>query len=156
MEKNLDEKKFKSNSYIENDKMILLQKKDFANFDKNGYDNSENGERKKLYFCTYGQQMTSYLINIYFLSEAQALQRFNFISPGSELTRYLQGGQVTKYNILDFNLNKTLSFTSLEGKVEYFSSFCKGKCYYDDEALKEGLQNNKITLFNDVSFQKTI
>ena len=158
---NFDEKKFKNKDnpysyHVENDKMILLQKEDFENFDKNEYGNSENGEGKKLYFCTYGQQMTSYLINIYFLSEAQALQRFNFISPGSELTRYLQGGQVTKYNILDFNLNKTLSFTSLEGKVEYFSSFCKGKCYYDDEALKEGLQKNQITLSNDISFQKTI
>ena len=160
---NLDEKIYKSKDHpysfqVDNDKMILLQKEDFENFDRNGYDNSENGEGKKLYFCAYGQQMTSYLVNIYFLSEAQALQRFNFISPGSELTGYLQGGQVTKYNILDFNLNKnsiiTLSFTSLEGKVEYFSSFCKGKCYYDDETLKQGLQNGEITLSNDVSFQK--
>ena len=160
---NSDEKRFKERNqpysyHVENDKMILLQKEDFESFDKNGYDNAENSEGKKLYFCTYGQQMTSYVINIYFLSEAQALQRFNLISPGSELTGYLQGGQVTKYTILDYNLNKnsiiTLSFTSLEGKVEYFSTFCTQKCYYDDEKLKEGLQNGQITLSNDVSSQK--
>ena len=158
---NLDEKNFKAKDHpysyhVENDKMILLQKEDFENFDKSN--NVENGEGKKLYFCAYGQQMSSYLINIYFLSEAQALQRFNFISPGSELTGYLQGGQVTKYTILDYNLNKnsiiTLSFNSLEGKVEFFSTFCRQNCYYNDEKLKQGLQNGEITLSNDVSFQK--
>ena len=51
-------------------------------------------------------KMTSYIINDYFLSEAQDSQRFNFISTGSELTGFLQGGQLTKYRILDFNLKK--------------------------------------------------
>ena len=72
--------------------------------------------------------MLSLLEGVYFLSEAQALQRFNFISPGSELTAYLQGGQLTRYRILDFNLNKnsiiTFSFTGIEGKVEFFTTFC--------------------------------
>ena len=159
---NLDEKVFKTKDLpytynIENNKIILLNKEDFENFDKNGYDN-DNNEGKKLYLCTYGQQMTSYVLNVYFLSEAQALQRFNFISPGSELTAYLQGGQLTRYRILDFNLNKnsiiTLSFTGIEGRVEFFSTFCTDKCNFDDELLKERLQSGDITLATEVSGQK--
>ncbi len=152
--------KLKDNPYsynIENDKNILLKKEDFEKFDKDEYDR-DNNEGKKLYFCTIGQQMSSYLLNIYFLSDAQSLQRFNFISPGSELTGYLQGGQLTRYRILDFNLNKnsiiTLSFTSIEGKVEFFSTFCSNKCKFDDELLKERLESGLVTLATDVSYQK--
>ena len=145
------------NYHIENDKIIVLKKEDFEYFDKNGYD-SEYGEEKKLHFCLSGQQMTSYSLNIYFLSDAQSLQRFNFISPGSELTAYLQGGQLTTYRILDFNLNKnsiiTLSFTSLEGKVEFFSTFCTNICKFDDELLKERLESGDAILATDVSNQK--
>ena len=142
---------------IENDKIILLKKEDFENFDKNGYD-SLNNEGKKLYFCTYGQQMSSYLLSVYFLSDAQLLQRFNFISPGSELTGYLQGGQLTRYRILDFNLHKnsiiTLTFTSLEGKVEFFSTFCSVNCRFDDELLKERIESGAVTLATETSYQK--
>ena len=145
------------NYHVENDKTILLQKEDFEKFDREMYGSEEN-EEKKLYLCAYGQQTSSYLINIYFLSEAQDLQRFNFISPGSELTGYLQGGQLTRYRILDFNLNKnsiiTLSFTTLDGKVEFFSTHCKEKCKFDDEVLKERLIKGTVTLSSDVSFQK--
>ena len=143
--------------HIENDNTILLQKEDFEKFDKEIY-NPENNESKKLYFCTYGQQMSSYITNIYFLSEAQDLQRFNFISPGSEYTGYLQGGQLTRYRILDFNLNKnsiiSISFTILEGKVEFFSTHCKEKCKFDDDLLKEKLQQGAISISNEVSFNK--
>ena len=158
LEEKLSKIKDEKYSYhIDNDKVILLQKEDFDQFDKDIYDN-QNGDGKILYLCAFGQQMTSYTINIYFLSEAQALQRFNFISPGSEKTGYLQGGQMTRYKILDFNLNKnsiiTLSFTTLEGNVEYFSTFCKEKCKFDDAYLKERLEQGYVTLANDVSFQK--
>ena len=159
---NLEDKMFKIRDspysyHIENDKIILLQKEDFETFDKKGYE-TENGESKKLYLCVYGRQMSSYYLNAYFLSEAQDLQRFNFISPGSEITGYLQGGHLTTYRILDFNLNKnsiiTLNFNALEGKVEFFSTFCKGRCKYNDEILTEKLQKGEITLSNAISFQK--
>ena len=159
---NLEDKIFKIKEqpysyHIENDKMILLQKEDFEKFDRNLYD-YDNNESKKLYFCSYGQQISSYHINAYFLSEAEDLQRFNFISPGSELTGYLQGGQLTTYRILDFNLNKnsiiTLAFSSLEGKVEFFSTFCKGKCKFNDEILTEKLQQGEVTLSSAIASKK--
>ena len=98
--------------------------------------------------------MASYTLSINFLSEVESLQRYNQISPGAELTGYLQGGQVTKYNLLDFNLNKnsiiTFTFTQLEGKVEFFSGFCKDECEFNDEILKNKLQLGEITLATEI------
>ena len=139
---------------VENDKIILLQKKDFEFFDQELTDN-QNLQEKKLHFCIFGQQMSSYVLSINFLSEVESLQRYNQISPGAEITGYLQGGQVTKYSLLDFNLNKnsiiTLSFTQLEGRVEFFSGFCKDQCEFNDEILKNKLQLGEITLATQIS-----
>ena len=154
--------KTKPYSYIvENDKTILLKKEDFDYFDHEY--NTPSSTEKYLYFCIYGQQMASYLLSINFLSEVESLQRYNQISPGAELTGYLQGGQVTKYTIMDFNLNKnsiiTISFTQLEGRVEFFSGFCKNDCEYNDEILKNKLQMGQIILATEIGAntgQKTI
>ena len=138
---------------VENDKIILLQKKDFEYFDREN-NNQNNNNEKNLYFCVHGIQMASYTFNINFLSEVESLQRYNKISPGSEVTGYLQGGQVTKYMILDFNLNKnsmiTLSFTQLEGRVEFFSAFCLNNCEYNDAILKNKLEIGQVTLATDI------
>ena len=137
---------------IENDKIILLQKKDFDYFDN---DLQGSTKEKNFYFCIHGQQMASYVLSINFLSEVESLQRYNHISPGSEITGYLQGGQVTKYSIMDFNFNKnsiiTLTFTQLEGRVEFFSGFCKEECEFNDEILKNKLQLGEITLATEIS-----
>ena len=74
------------------------------------------------------------------------------------MTGYLQGGQLTRYRILDFNLNKnsiiSLFFTPIEGKIEFFSTFCTNKCEFNDELLKKGIESNNITLSNIISNQK--
>ena len=133
--------------HVVNDKIILLKKEDFEYFDRLI---SSNDNNKKLYFCIFGQQMSSYRLSINFLSEVESLQRYNYISPGSELTGFLQGGQVTRYKLLDFTLNQNsiiaFSFTSLEGKVEFFSTFCQEKCEYNDEILKNRIQQGEIIL----------
>ncbi len=69
----------KDDSYIysiENDKNVLLQKEDFEKFDKKLQNSDSETGTKKLYFCINGQLITSYVINIYFLSDVQSLQRF--------------------------------------------------------------------------------
>ena len=133
---------------VDSDKIILLNKDDFSYFDNNFISSSE--ESKKLYLCIESQQITSYLLNIYFLSEAENLQRYNYISPGSELTGYLQGGQVTRYQLLDFNLNKnsdiTFLFTTLNGNIEYYSSFCSESCRFSNYFLKEKLKIGEVKI----------
>ena len=149
-EDRVDTLKTKPYSYnIENDKSILLQKKDFEIFDKE-LDSQDRNKPKNLYFCIHGQQMASYVLSINFLSEIESLQRYNIISPGSELTGYLQGNQVTKYMIMDYNFNKnskiTISFTQLEGHIEFFSAFCLNECEYNDEILKNKLEMGQVIL----------
>ena len=140
---------------VENDKIILLQKPDFDYFDRELQESHMENKEKYFYFCIHGQQMASYVLSVNFLSEIESLQRFNQISPGSELTGYLQGGQVTKYTIMDYNLNKnsiiTLSFTQIEGRVEFFSGFCKDECEFNDEILKNKLQLGEISLATEIS-----
>ena len=57
---------------------------------------------------------------------------------------------MTKYSIMDYNLNKnsiiTISFTQLEGRVEFFSAFCLNNCEYNDEILKNKLQMGQVIL----------
>ena len=160
VEDNIQISKDKPYSYsVVNDKIILLQKEDFESFDKD--DSSYSKDKKNLNFCIFGQQMSTYQLSIIFLSEVEKLQRYNQISPGSELTGYLQGGQVTRYAILDFNLNRnsiiTFSFTSLQGKVEFFAAFCKDKCEYNDQVLKDKIQQGEIILSSeDTENKKTI
>ena len=141
--------------HVVNDKIILLKKEDFEYFDRLI---SSNDNNKKLYFCIFGQQMSSYRLSINFLSEVESLQRYNYISPGSELTGFLQGGQVTRYKLLDFTLNQNsiiaFSFTSLEGKVEFFSTFCQEKCEYNDEILKNRIQQGEIILSSEETEKK--
>ena len=149
--------KNKEYSYnIENEKVILLHKEDFEAFDKALISSDSN--EKNLHFCIFGQQMASYILSVTFLSEVESLQRYNYISPGSELTGYLQGGQVTKYRILDFNLNRnsiiTLSFTPIQGRVEFFSTFCDTECEFNDENLKDKLQQGQVMLASEVSGNK--
>ena len=131
---------------IGSEKIILLNNEDFSNFDRNVV----STENKKLYLCIQSQQVTSYLLNIYFLSEAENLQRYNYISPGSELTGYLQGGQVTRYRLLDFNLNKnsdiTFLFTTLSGNAEYYASFCSKNCRFSNYNLKQKLTMGEIKI----------
>ena len=138
--------------HIENDKSILIKKEDFETFDKMG-SNEEYG--KKLHFCIHGQQISSFAVNAYFLSEAQNLQQYNFISPGSEFTGFLQGGQVTTYKLLDFNLNKnsiiTITFNELNGQVDFYQDFCTTNCKYDNNVLKERIKSGAITLAKEVS-----
>ena len=149
--------KDQKNSYlIENDFTLMLKEEDFKAFDEAGSDPEEEG--KKLHFCIYGQQISSFLINAYFLSEAQDFQRFNFISPGSEITGFLSGGQITRYRILDYNLNKNsiirISFTKLEGDVEFYSTFCTEKCKFDAELFRQKSQDGEMKSADDVLYSK--
>ena len=139
---NVDSKKIEKYTYnINSDKTVLLSKEDYLDFDNNFSGVKNEDEEKNLYFCIKGQQMSSYFINIYFLSEAGNLQKYNFLSPGAEITGYLKGGQVTRYRVLDFNLNKnsdiTLTFSSLNGKIEFYSTYCTKRCKFDNDLLQE-------------------
>ena len=138
----------KLNSYtIQNEKILMLTMKEIDQINsKYSYLNSE--EKNTLYFCIYGKETSSFILNAYPLSEASKVQKYNYISPGTELTGYLNGKEVTRYRILDFNYNKnsniTITFTNVKGKSNFYSNFCYENCNFDNELLKNKIDQDEM------------
>ena len=154
LDKKLEDTLTENYSYqIQGENIIMLDKNDLDKMNQ-GLPNNENS--RLLYFCIYGKEMTSYILNVYSLSDASKLQRYNYISPGTELTGYLRGDQVTRYRILDFNKNKnsniTITFTSIKGKTEYYANFCSEKCNFDKNILNSKKMSGDMILPFETSY----
>ena len=136
------------NTYsIQGEKIVMLTMSDIDKINSQ-YSNQEIEDKNILYFCIYGKETSSFLLNIYPLSEASKLQKYNYISPGNELTGYLNGNQVTRYRILDFNKNKnsniTITFTNFKGQSNFYSNFCYEKCNFNNELLKNKIEQDEM------------
>jgi len=132
---------------IQSEKIFMLTNEDIEQINsKYTYLNSE--EKNTLHFCIYGKETSSFILNVYPLSEASKLQKYNYISPGTELTGYLIGNEVTRYRILDFNTNKnsniTITFTNIKGKSNFFTNFCYEKCNFNNELLKDKIDRDEM------------
>ena len=146
LNKELDEAIKENYSYqIQGEKIIMLEKNDLDKINQGNFIQSSNENSGILHFCIYGKEMTSFVLNAYALSDANKLQKYNYISPGTELTGYLRGDEVTRYRILDFNKNKnsniTITFSNIKGKAEFFANFCSERCNFNKNSL-----NSKISL----------
>ena len=155
VDKNLKDAMKENYSYqIQGAKIIMLEKSDFDKLSNSYY--NDNSNKRLIYFCIYGKEMTSFILNAYSLSEASKLQKYNYISPGTELTGYLKGEQVTRYRVLDFNKNKnsniTVTFTSIKGKTDYYVSFCTKKCNFNRETLKAKIDSNEVLYPQELSY----
>ena len=155
IEKKLEDAMKENYSYqIQGEKIIMLEKSDFDKLIEGYY--GENLNKRLIYFCIYGKEMTSFILNAYSLSDASKLQKYNYISPGTELTGYLKGDQVTRYRVLEFNKNKnsniTITFTSIKGKTEYFVSFCSERCLFSKDSLKDKINRNEILYPQETSY----
>ena len=159
-EKTLEQAMNENYSYqILGGKIIMLEKRDLDKLiEEEFYIQNDNGNspKKLLYFCVYGKETASFILNAYSLSEASKLQKYNYISPGTELTGYLGGGQITRYRVLDFNKNKnsniTVTFTTLKGKTEYYVNFCSEKCNFNKFSLKEKINNREMLFPQETSY----
>ena len=131
---------------IQGEKIIMLTKSDIEEI--NSKYNQYFDDKNTLYFCIYGKEMTSFILNAYPLSEASKLQKYNYISPGTELTGYLKGDEITRYRVLDFNKNKnsniTISFSNIKGKSDFYVNFCTTNCEFNKELLKSKINNNEL------------
>ena len=136
------------NSYtIQSEKILMLTQNDIEKINSK-YSYLTSDEKNTLYFCIYGKDTSSYILNVYPLSEASKVQKYNYISPGTELTGYLNGKEVTRYRILDFNNNKnsniTITFTNVKGKSNFYSNFCYEKCNFNNELLKNKIDQDEM------------
>ena len=149
IEKKLEDVMNENYSYqIQGGKIIMLDKADLDKMNEGLYIQSDNPNKGLLNFCIYGKEMTSFILNVYALSDATRLQKYNYISPGTELTGYLRGNQITRYRILEFNKNKnsniTITFTTIKGKTEYYANFCREKCHFDKNSLSQKIENGEM------------
>ena len=152
------------NSYsIQGEKILMLTMNDIEQIN-NQYNNLNSEDKNILYFCIYGKETSSFVLNVYPLSDASKLQKYNYISPGTELTGYLNGDEVTRYRILDFNKNKnsniTITFTNIKGISNFFTNFCYENCNFNNELLKRKIELDEMlypqeSLLNTVTLKIT-
>ena len=160
IDKKLDDALKENYSYqIQGEKIIMLEKNDLDKINEGYYSNSydDNSKRGLLHFCIYGKEMTSFILHAYTLSDANKLQKYNYISPGTELTGYLRGNEITRYRILEFNKNKnsniTITFTTIKGKTDFYVNFCSEKCHFNKESLTQKLDDGKMLYPQQISYQ---
>ena len=114
--------------HIYSEKSILLSQKDFKKFEDEYNNNLEGEKGKKIYFCVYGLEKGSYLININNLNGITNIQKYNYIFPGQGINGYLAESQITSYQIMDSSLNKnsniTISLKNIEGSAKLYGYFC--------------------------------
>ena len=133
----------------------ILSEKDTKIFDQE-FDPNKNGEKKKLHFCIYSIEKGSYSINVNYLIEITALQRYNNIFPGNEVIGYLPENQITSYKIIDNNVNKnsniTITLKNIQGKSELYGYFCDIRkdyfCSFGSYRLNQKLDANEMLLSN--------
>ena len=132
---------------IQGEKILMLTTNDIGQINSK-YNDLYNYDKNILYFCIYGKETSSFILNVYPLSEANKLQKYNYISPGTELTGYLNGNDVTRYRILDFNKNKnsniTIIFTNVKGKSNFYTNFCYENCNFNNELLKNKIEQDEM------------
>ena len=158
--KNLNEiKKLKNYGFqIYSEKSILITQKDFKKF-QDEFDINIPGENNKIYFCVYGIEKGSYMINANNLNMITNFQKYNYIFPGQEINGYLTEGQVTSYKMIDDNMNKnsniTLSFKNIEGNAKLFGYFCDSKkdlfCSFGLYKLQNKLEEKEMIFPQDDS-----
>lgn len=157
-EKDFKDIKHELYSYrIETSQIILLRNEDINRFlmkqDRGRYEN----ENKYIYFCIYGQLMSSYILNVFFLSKGELNQGYNYISPGSEVTGYLLHNLATKYELLDYNINSntniTLNINSLQGNAKYYIFFSNKQINIDYNSFDQIMRENEVLVPEYISSQ---
>ena len=148
---NLGEKKGNYSYEITSEKLILLDKKDYEQFDKDkNFNNNYNSD--KLIYCIYSRHTCSYSTSIYFLSQTEKNQKNNILMPNREIQAYLYKGHVTSYRVIDFgyitnNLKNDIKliFSSVQGDTKFYGYYCKNfRCYLNRTNLNTLISQYKI------------
>ena len=144
---------------IQGEKIVIFTRDNIDHINSQ-YNSNDIEDKNILYFCIYGKETSSFILNVYPLSEASKLQKYNYISPGTELTGYLKGNEVTRYRILDFNKNKnsniTVTFTKVKGQSTFYTNFCYENCNFNNELLRDKIAQNEMLYPEEVLLNSAI
>ena len=118
---------------IDSELFYLLQEEDFKKFDEKNPEFKD--KNSKLHFCYYSNPESSYSLNVYFLSRLESIQnqnKANILTPSRKIRTYLLKGQMMKYELTGFNLEKkgvetniTLTTTKVFGSTKMYAYFCE-------------------------------
>ena len=131
---------------ILSDQFTILEDKDFDYFDT--INSTFKNKDSVLHFCYYSFPESSYAINIYFLSNVEKVQnqeKANVLTPTNRLRTYLLKGQMMKYELTGFNLEKknvetniTVSISDVLGSAKIFGYFCmEEKCLINEKKVQQ-------------------
>lgn len=93
-----------------------------------------------VYICLKSYDFTSYLMKIYYASQTEFLQKFNFLFTGVTVNGYLPKETVTRHRVTEFTNDSDIFF-----KMQVFSGFpqlygyiCQDarKCFFTKESLR--------------------
>ena len=148
-----DIKKLKNYGFqIYSEKSILITKKDIKIFGEEYDTNIEGDKNNKIYFCVYGLEKGSYMLNINNINSIANIQKYNYVFPGQEINGFLLQGQVTSYQIMDNDINKnsniTLSLKNQQGNAKLYGYFCDSEkdffCSFGSYKLQNKLDEKEM------------
>ena len=131
----------------------ILDESDFKNFDTKNP--QFQGKDSSLNFCYYSAPESSFSVTVYFLSKVENVQsqdKANILTPSNKLRAYLQKGQMMKYELTGFNLEKkdletniTVASTNVVGTSKLYGYFCvEEKCLINQKIIENLKSNNKL------------
>ena len=127
---NADKEKYSHKVIME--KHIILDKKDFEEFDKE--DSYYTNKDSSLNFCLFSSRQISYKFQAYFLSDFSKIKHSSLLAPGYKLRTYLLKDQIITYELLVDHLSKseykietnlTVIQNIIVGKTSFYGYFCK-------------------------------
>ncbi len=92
-----------------------------------------------VYVCLKSYDYTSYLMKIYFASQTENLQKFNFLFTGVSLNGYLPAEAITRHRVTEFTLDSDIFFKIhvYAGSPQFYGYVCEDsrKCFFTKESL---------------------
>ena len=138
---------------IISEQFTILEESDFNNFDEDSQEFKDKDST--LHFCYYSLPESSYSLNVYFLSKVENVQahdKANILTPSTKIRNYLQKGQIMKYELTGFNLEKsnvetniTVTTSNVVGTTKLYGYFCvEEKCLINQKIVKELEDKKKL------------
>lgn len=114
--------------------------------------NIDNKNTGPVYICLRTYDYTSYMLKVFFASQTENLQKFNFLFSGVTINSYLPKGAVTRHRITDFSVDSDIFFNMkiTSGNPKFYGYVCEEarKCFF----TKENLEILSILVFLMKSF----
>ena len=154
---NADKEKYSHKVIME--KHIILDKKDFEEFDKE--DSYYTNKDSSLNFCLFSSRQISYKFQAYFLSDFSKIKHSSLLAPGYKLRTYLLKDQIITYELLVDHLSKseykietnlTVIQNIIVGKTSFYGYFCKEEiCNITQLKDFKKIERNNEFIKNDFS-----